>query len=142
MDRPYVKNSILRIMKYAIAFSLLPQYILVGVITVLANMITFTLVFIYSKDVYVSTFLGNLVSALANFKGLSKIFLTYSGGIFPILLKYSLSLFLYYWVSVWTTLFFIDLGLIEVVARAVAICILVPPGYLANRYLVFKRVKN
>ena len=142
MDKPYVRNIGLQIKKYAIAFSLLPQYILVGVITVLANMITFSLVFTHSNDVYVSTLLGNLVSAFANFKGLSKIFLTESSGFFPILLKYGVSLFLYYWISVWTTLFFIDLGFIEVVARALAICALVPPGYLANRYLVFKRVKN
>jgi len=142
MDKPYVKNIRLQIMKYAIAFSLLPQYILVGVITVLTNMITFSLAFAYSKDVYVSTLLGNLVSAFANFKGLSQIFASESHGLFPILLKYSTSLFLYYWLSVWTTLLFIDLGLIEVAARALAICILVPPGYLANRYLVFKRVKD
>ena len=142
MDKPYVKNIRLQIKKYAIAFSLLPKYILVGVITVLANMITFSLMFVYSKDVYISTLLGNLVSAFVNFTGLSKIFVSKSRGIFPTLLRYVAALFLYYWVSVWTTLFFIDLGLIEVVARALAICTLVPPGYLTNRYLVFKRVKN
>jgi putative flippase GtrA len=142
MDKPYVKNIRHQFVRYAIAFSLLPQYIVVGAITVLTNMITFSLVFNFSKDIYVSTLLGNLVSALANFKGLSKIFVSESRDIVPTLVKYVISLFLYYLVSVWTTLFFIDLGLIEVVARALAICLLVAPGYLANRYLVFKRVKD
>lgn len=142
MYKPYVKSIRLQIKKYSIAFSLLPQYVLIGAMSVLVNVITFWMVFNYSNDIYFSTLLGNLVSAFANFIGLSRVFVSESDGIFPTLLKYLTSLLLFYWLSVWLTLFFINLGLTEVVARVFAICVLVPPGYLANRYLVFKRVKD
>ena len=128
----------IRLRRYLVAFSLLPQYVLVGVITVIVNVITFWLVFNYSKDIYISTLVGNVVSAFANFKGLGKVFASESISILPTLTKYLISLFVYYWLSVWSTLFLIELGLIEVVARAIAIGILLPLGYLANRYLVFK----
>ena len=138
MNNASPKSACIRLSKYFIAFSILPHYILVGAITVMVNVITFWLVFNYSNNIYISTLVGNVVSAFANFKGLSKVFGSKSINFFPTLTKYLISLFAYYWLSVWSTLFFIEFGLIEVVARALAIAMLLPFGYLANRYLVFK----
>jgi putative flippase GtrA len=138
MSNSSPNNMRIRLSKLCIAFSLLPQYVLVGVITVMVNVITFWLFFNYSENIYISTLVGNIVSAFVNFKGLGIVFRTESIGVFPTLTKYLLSLFVYYWLSVWSTLFLIELGLTEVVARAFAIGILLPLGYLANRYLVFK----
>ena len=128
-----------KFMKYSQAFSLLPRYILVGAITVAINIATFWMVFWLSRDVYISTLFGNLASALANFSGLRSIFDANESSFFPTLVRYCFALFVYYWLSVWTTLLFIGIGLTEVLARFLAVGCLFPLGYLSNKYLVFEK---
>jgi putative flippase GtrA len=125
--------------KYSQTFSLLPKYIVVGAITVAINVTTFWIVLWVSKDVYISTLFGNLASALANFSGLRSIFDSNGRSLLPTLLKYCLALFVYYWLSVWMTLFFISVNLTEVLARVLAVGFLFPLGYLSNKYLVFEK---
>jgi putative flippase GtrA len=113
----------------------LPRYIIVGALSAAVNIIVFWLVNSKTGNIYVATLLGNLISVFVNFSGLTHVFKSkfFSYAI----LRYSISLIVFYFLSVSITIMFSYIGISDVLARSIALCLLFPVGYLVNRYLVF-----
>ena len=113
----------------------LPRYIIVGALSAAVNIIIFWLVNSKTGNIYVATLLGNLISVFVNFSGLTHVFKSkfFSYAI----LRYSISLVVFYFLSVSLTIMFSYIGISDVFARTIALCLLFPIGYLVNRYLVF-----
>jgi putative flippase GtrA len=113
----------------------LPRYIIVGALSAAVNIIIFWLVNSKTGNIYVATLLGNLISVFVNFSGLTHVFKSkfFSYAIF----RYSISLVVFYFLSVSITIMFSYIGISDVLARTIALCLLFPIGYLVNRYLVF-----
>jgi putative flippase GtrA len=124
------------IRKIANAYSQLPQYLGVGILSVAVNLIAFWIANLATENIYIATLIGNLTSILVNFTGLHKIFAASS--LTNSALKYAASLTLFYFLSVFITLWIIDLGLADLIARSITIALLFPVVYLMNKYLVFK----
>lgn len=117
------------------AYEQMPQYIIIGLLSVAINLIVFWITNKITEDIYISTLLGNLASITLNFTGLYKLFK--SNSIAPSVIKYLFSLIVFYFLSVYSTIFLIEIGLIDVVARAIMVAIFFPIVYLVNKYLVF-----
>lgn len=124
------------ITKIANVYSQLPQYLGVGILSVAVNLIAFWIANLATENIYIATLVGNLTSILVNFTGLHKIFTASS--LTNSALKYAGSLTLFYFLSVFITLWIIDLGLADLIARSITIALLFPVVYLVNKYLVFK----
>ncbi len=111
-------------------------FLFVGILTVLTNLITFQALISLSVDIYLATFLGNLVSVVVNFTGLSNNF--DAGYKVKVLTKYTLSLFLYYFITIFLLSLFLNFGLSPIESRTLALFILTPLNYLAQKSIVFK----
>jgi putative flippase GtrA len=129
-----VKNS--RLAPIATAYAQLPQYFLIGILSVAANLFVFWIVSFATENIYLSTLIGNLASIVVNFTGLRKIF--NSTSFTPSVIKYGMSLSFFYFLNVSLTIWFIQFGLDDLISRAITIAILFPFVYLVNKYLVFK----
>lgn len=122
--------------KLATSFAQLPQYLAIGIVSVAVNLVVFSIANAGTENIYFATFIGNLSSIFVNFTGLNKVFI--SSALAPTVLKYSISLIVFYFVSVTITILIIKLGAIDLIARAITIAVLFPLVYLVNKYLVFK----
>ncbi len=111
-------------------------FLLVGILTVLTNLITFLALISLGIDIYFATFFGNLVSVIINFTGLRKNF--ESGSSVKILTKYTLSLILYYLITISLLSIFLDFDLSPIISRTLALIILTPLNYIAQKSIVFK----
>ena len=125
-----------RLAPIATAYSQLPQYLLIGILSVAANLFVFWIASFVTENIYLATLIGNLASIVVNFTGLRQIF--NSTSFTPSLIKYSLSLTLFYFLNVFLTIWFIRFGIDDLISRAIAIAVLFPLVYLVNKYLVFK----
>lgn len=129
------QNVGIRLRELQHAYEQMPQYIIIGLLSVAINLIVFWITNKITEDIYISTLLGNLASITLNFTGLYKLFK--SNSIAPSVIKYLFSLIVFYFLSVYSTIFLIEIGLIDVVARAIMVAIFFPIVYLVNKYLVF-----
>ena len=117
------------------AYSQLPQYFIIGILSVAINLVVFWITNYLTQDIYISTLLGNLASIVLNFAALHQLFK--STAIASSLFKYFISLVVFYFLSVYATIFLIELGVIDVIARGIVVAVFFPIVYLVNKYLVF-----
>jgi hypothetical protein len=99
-------------------------------------LIAFWIANLATDNIYIATLIGNLTSILVNFTGLHKIFAASS--LTNSALRYGASLALFYFLSVFITIWMIELGLADLIARSITIALLFPFVYLVNKYIVFK----
>jgi putative flippase GtrA len=113
----------------------LPRYLVVGVLSAGVNIIVFWLVNSKTGNIYLATLLANLISVFVNFYGLTHVFKSkfFSYAI----MRYSISLVVFYFFSISITIMISLMGTSDVLARSITLCLLSPIGYLVNRYLVF-----
>lgn len=110
-------------------------YVVVGILTVIVNLVVFHLSFLFWSNVFVSTFLGNFFSIVVNYSGLSNVFKSDLG--LRRVIKYFISWISYYFLTIWLVIFFINLNFLPLIARVVTLFILTPINYLAQKKLVF-----
>lgn len=136
-DFPMIKTTLAKV---AEVYVHLPRYIIVGVLSAGVNIIVFWIVNSNTGNIYVATLLGNLISVFVNFSGLTHVFnskfFSYT------ILRYSISLVVFYFLSISMTLIISSMSISDVLARSITICLLFPIGYLVNRYLIFITSKN
>lgn len=108
----------------------------IGVSTVLVNLLTFQIFLYFGSSIYISTFMGNLVSVAVNYAGLTNVF--NSKARINSMLKYVLTWFTYYFLTIWLVILFIDLNISALISRIITLFLLTPINYFAQKYLVFK----
>jgi len=117
-------------------FAQFPSFIAIGGITSIVNISFFWISFRITNNIPLSTLVGNGMSVIVNIVGLKRIF--QSENWHPLFLtKYTVSIFLYYVAAVNLTILGVDLGLTEILARAVVIVILSPITYVVSKYIIF-----
>lgn len=116
-------------------YSQLPQYFVIGILSVAINLVVFWITNYLTQDIYISTLLGNVASITLNFTALQKLF--NSTAIAFSLFKFFISLAVFYFLSVYATIFLIELGVLDVIARGLVVAAFFPIVYLVNKYLVF-----
>jgi putative flippase GtrA len=111
-------------------------FIGVGFLTVLVNLICFQFAIYLGFSIYISTLLGNFVSILVNYLGLSSVFSAAktSSSIFAYLITW----FTYYFLTVGIVMLFISINLSPLESRVASLMILTPINYLVQKYLVFR----
>lgn len=86
--------------------------------------------------VYIATFMGNLVSVVVNYSGLTKVFNSKAKVVS--IFKYIATWISYYFLTIWLVILLIDLNFAPLESRIMTLIILTPINYLAQKFLVFK----
>jgi len=115
-------------------------FILIGVLTVLVNLIVFQISLWLGASIYIATLLGNATSIIVNYFGLADVFKS-SARVFSFT-KYILAWVTYYFLTIWLVLLFIDFGLTPLESRILTLFILTPLNYLLQRFVIFKKPKT
>jgi putative flippase GtrA len=111
-------------------------FVFIGVATVLVNLFTFQFLMFIGTSVYLATFLGNLVSVVVNYSGLTSVFNSKTKLVS--ILKYIATWISYYFLTIWLVILLIDLNFTPLESRIMTLIILTPINYLAQKFLVFK----
>ena len=111
-------------------------FVFIGLATVLVNLFTFQFLMFIGATVYIATFMGNLVSVVVNYSGLTKVFNSKAKVVS--IFKYVATWISYYFLTIWQVILLIDLDFAPLESRIITLVILTPINYLAQKFLVFK----
>jgi putative flippase GtrA len=110
---------------------------IVGLITVLVNLLVFQASLWVGASIYIATLLGNATSVIVNYFGLSDVF--DSNAKVKSFSKYLISWFAYYFLTIWLVLLFVNQDFEPFESRIGALIILTPLNYLLQKYVIFRK---
>jgi putative flippase GtrA len=111
-------------------------FIMIGIVTVLVNLATFQFLMFLGATVYFATFVGNFVSVIVNYSGLTSVF--NSSARIKSIFKYSLTWISYYFLTIWLVILFINLNFSALESRVITLILLTPINYIVQKFIVFK----